>query len=114
MVGHVSWEMMRALYQCCKVCVIASEIEACPNIAIEAMTSGCVIVASDQPPLPEMFNDSAVYFRSRNVADLADKMQLALLDANLREQLQTLALRRSQGFSWRTCAAKTFQALVQW
>ena len=114
MVGHVSWEMMRALYQCCKVCVIASEIEACPNIAIEAMTSGCVIVASDQPPLPEMFHDSAVYFRSRNVADLADKMQLALLDANLREQLQTLALRRSQGFSWRTCAAKTFQALVQW
>jgi glycosyltransferase involved in cell wall biosynthesis len=47
LVGHVSPETMQALYRCCGLCVIASEVEACPNIAIEAMEAGCVTVASD-------------------------------------------------------------------
>jgi len=54
-VGQVPSETMAALYRHCQVCVIATEIEACPNIALEAMAAGCAIIAADCPPLPEVF-----------------------------------------------------------
>lgn len=113
-VGHVPSETMAALYHHCRVCIIATEIEACPNIAIEAMTAGCVIVASDKPPLPEIFDDASVIYRARDVEDLAAAIGRALRDETLRQEMPGLARRRAKRFSWRACADKTYQALTDW
>lgn len=112
--GHVNQEIMAALYRCCSLCVIASEVEACPNIAIEAMTSGAVIVASDSPPLPEIFAGAALHFQSRNKSALVEAMTKAINDEKLRIELQQLALKRAQYFSWQHCAEETFRALTEW
>ncbi len=113
-VGHVSSEMMQVLYRRCSMCVIATEVEACPNIAIEAMSSGCAIISSDRPPLPEIFQGCSAQFRSRDVNDLALKMNCYIVDEKLRCGLKKRALERAEAFSWARCARHTYSALVEW
>lgn len=113
-VGHVPYETMQTLYRRCSLCVIATEVEACPNITIEAMSSGCAIVSSDQPPLPEIFGGCSMEFCSRNIEDLAFKMQRLMSDEQLRADLKRQALNRAQDFSWDRCAEQTYLALIKW
>jgi glycosyltransferase involved in cell wall biosynthesis len=113
-VGHVSWETMGALYRRCRACVIATEIEACPNIAIEAMTSGCVIVSADRPPLPEMFRGCSLEYRARDIGHLAQQMRRAVEDRPLGRTLRERALVRAKDFSWEKCAQETYDVLTQW
>lgn len=113
-IGHVPYEIMRILYRRCNLCVIATEVEACPNIAIEAMSSGCVIISSDQQPLPEIFQDCSIKFQARNVDDLAFKMQSLTSDEQQRSILRGRALKRARDFSWDICAEQTYLALTRW
>lgn len=112
--GHVPWERMEALYQQCDACVIATEIEACPNIGIEAMTAGCAVVASDKPPLPEIFDGANQAYRARNIAHLAEGLERVIRDEKLRETLRARSLKRAEHFSWATCADQTYAALTDW
>ena len=114
LVGHVPYETMRALYRHCTLCVFATEVEACPNIAIEAMTSGCAIISSDQPPLPEIFGSCALEFGSRDVEALTLKMHSVMSDKRLLDSLKEQALKRAPFFSWDRCAKQTYSALVRW
>lgn len=111
-VGHVSSQIMAALYRNCLLCIIASEIEACPNIATETMTAGCVIVSSDCPPLPEIFQGCSLEYRSRNIENLAAQIRKGLEDINLRNNKKMQALKRAEDFSWEKCAGLTYSALV--
>jgi len=113
-VGHVSKESMMILYRRCLSCIIATEIEACPNIAIEAMSSGCAIISSDRPPLPEMFAGSSLVFASRNVENLASQIRMCLSDETLRRKMVERAQKRALDFSWEKCAEETYAALVEW
>jgi len=113
-VGHVSTEMMKALYRRCRVCVIATEIEACPNIAIEAMSSGCAIISSNRPPLPEILAGCSLEFRSRDVDNMAEQIRSCLEDEMRRGELKAGARERAQDFSWENCAKETYCALVEW
>lgn len=113
-VGHVSSSTMAALYRHCRVCVIATEIEACPNIAIEAMTAGCAIVSSDRPPLPEMFRGASLEYHARDIGHLVRQIRRCMEDEDLRRALRMRALQRAEAFSWKKCASLTFSALVDW
>ena len=114
LVGHVAWDKMKALYRGCDACVIATEIEACPNIAIEAMTAGCAIIANDKPPLPEMFDNASYCYRARDITQLAEGMKRVSRDEQLRETLRARSLNRAGRFSWATCADQTYAALTDW
>jgi glycosyltransferase involved in cell wall biosynthesis len=105
---------MKALYRQCDLCALATEIEACPNIAIEAMTAGCVIVSADKPPLPEIFQDASIFYEARNIAHLAEQMQLGLKDDRLRDDMRSKAKKRAESFSWAKCAGETYNALTDW
>jgi len=114
MIGHVSPRIMQALYRHSTACVIASEVEACPNIAIEAMSSGCAIVSSNCQPLPEMLSGCSLEFTSRDTIDLSHKLTTILENQDIRDQLKANALKRADAFSWEKCAAETYSALVNW
>lgn len=114
MLGHVSKEAMQALYRKCKACVIATEIEACPNIAIESLASGCCVIATDQPPLPEMFSGAAIHYAARDINALAGCIYDCLENEEARRNLSAKALTRGLEFSWKRCARETYKALVDW
>lgn len=113
-VGQVPWPTVVALYRESAACVIATEIEACPNIALEAMAAGCVVISSDRPPLPEIFGDSSLEYRARDTGDLARQLRRGLRDARLRDDLKARALARATQFSWDRCAESTFSVLTDW
>lgn len=114
MAGHVPHDMIVLLYRYCRACVIASEVEACPNIAIEAMTSGCAIVSCDSAPLPEMFAGCSLEYKSRDTEGLARALGRIHGDEALRQALSYKALVRSGDFTWQKCAEETYRTLVEW
>jgi len=114
MLGAVQWSDMDLLYRngCC--CIITSEIEACPNIAIEAMASGSCILAAEIPPLPEILDDCAIFFPPRNVSLLSKSIASFILDENNRNHFSLRSRKRTISFSWSVSAAKTYNALIDW
>jgi len=112
--GHVSFDLMVEFYRRCLVCIIATEIEACPNIAIEALNAGCVIVAANKKPLPEILRDAAVFYPPRSLDELAATLLTAVTDDLLRRQLLERARNRAGDFSWEKCANATVDALTKW
>jgi glycosyltransferase involved in cell wall biosynthesis len=112
--GHVSWQTMAALYRRSEMCILATEIEACPNIAIEAMASGCAIISGDKPPLPEMFNGCALEFKARDVDGIVAGMVAYVNDEGLRTAKKQLAAQHAKIFSWEQCAVETYRVLTEW
>jgi len=112
--GNVPWETMVELYRRCTLCVIATEIEACPNIALEAMAAGCSIISSDRPPLPEMFDGCALRYEARDIGGLSRQILHVVEDKALRVEMGNNALLRAHDFSWSTCVERTYSALTDW
>ncbi len=105
--GFIDIEKIIVLYRHARLFVTATEIEACPNIAIEAMASGCRIIASDKAPLPEMFQDKVIYFKAGNSFDLAEKI-IVFFNNSQDSQMPNYDIDR---FSWSLCADNTYKAI---
>jgi glycosyltransferase involved in cell wall biosynthesis len=101
--AQMSW-----CYDHCLAFVMTSRVEACPNIALEAMAHGCACIASDNAPLPEIFGEGALYYPPKNGEALAKMVvqTTAFADVEaLAKSRQVIA--RSKSFSWEKCAAQT-------
>jgi glycosyltransferase involved in cell wall biosynthesis len=107
--GFIDIDKIIVLYRHAKLFVTATEIEACPNIAIEAMASGCRVIASDKAPLPEMFQDKATYFNAGNPQDLAEKIS-AFFNIAQNNDIPCYDITR---FSWQHCAQNTYKAITR-
>jgi glycosyltransferase involved in cell wall biosynthesis len=113
-VGHVDREVMRALYQRAELVILATEVEACPNIAIEAMTAGAAILASDCPPLPEIIGPgNAEFFPARDIGRLADLIRQHLDSPGAVAGLRARSRERAAAWSWEECARQTAELLGQ-
>lgn len=76
--GHLSPGEMSAAFQRCAAFVMSSRAEACPNIALEAMSHGALIVSTRQAPMPEFFDRAARYYEPRDADGLASQLAHAL------------------------------------
>jgi glycosyltransferase involved in cell wall biosynthesis len=114
MLGHVASDVMEALYRRASAVVLSTEIEACPNIALEAMAAGCAIISADRPPLPEVFAGASLEYPARDVRRLAEQIVDVVGQCALQSSLRESARARSGAFSWQRCARETFAALVTW
>jgi len=114
MLGSVSTETMAVLYRSCACFVAASEIEACPYTILEAMASGCAIIAPNRPPFPELMGSNGLNVAARDVDAFSTSISKVVEDAALRNRLKHDAREASKRFSWERCARETFQALTVW
>lgn len=88
-------------YRNCKIFVMTSRVEACPNIALEAMSYGCISVSSNNPPLPEIFGDAAIYYPLKNGKFLAEAIKsVSKWDNHRRGEASKKAMERAAEFSW--------------
>ena len=110
--GQVPPAAMRVLYRRARVFVMATEIEACPNIAIEALSSGCAVLAADTAVGREMFADAADYYERRAVPELASRLRNLWQSESRQEAMRGAALRRAMDFSWEACARSTATLLA--
>jgi glycosyltransferase involved in cell wall biosynthesis len=99
--GHLHAEEMSWCYSHCRLFLMTSRVEACPNIALEAMSHGAFCLAADNPPLPEFFREAAIYYRPKCKEALAQTINAALAyspEASVR--LRRQAEERAADFTW--------------
>lgn len=90
-----------------------SRIEGFGLPAVEAMASGCPVVASTSPCLPEICEDSALYADPDDVNAWAEAIRRLMTDPSLREGFVTKGHRRAHSYSWRWIAWKYLELMVQ-
>jgi len=110
--GSLDREEMAWCFTRCSAFVMTSRVEACPNLALEAMSYGCLCISVDRSPMPEFFDTAARYYAAGDGAALAAQLRAigdpAALDG---EDLKQQAERRSHQFQWATTAERTVEEL---
>lgn len=110
--GQLGPEGMFWCYAHCQALVMTSRVEACPNVALEAMSHGCLSIAAANPPLPEFFKDAAYYYRPGDGDSLATVLLEAVqLPAAQREERRRLGRERAKRFTWEKTAAGTLREI---
>ncbi|PBB84937.1 MULTISPECIES: glycosyltransferase family 1 protein [unclassified Mesorhizobium] len=90
-----------------------SRIEGFGLPAVEAMASGCPVIASTSPCLPEVCGDSALYADPEDVHSWAEKIRQLMNNSSLREWLIAKGHARASSYSWRWIAWKYLELMVQ-
>lgn len=112
--GFLNAAQMRWCYKMCSVFIMTSRIEACPNIAIEAMSHGALSITADNPPMPEFFSECAAYYQPGNGQSLAKAIShMLMMDRDKRNSLSESAKKRGMRFSWDATAEKTMNVFMQ-
>jgi len=70
--GNLTRSQMNWCYANCRAFVMSSHVEACPNIALEAMKNDSFIISNKNKPMPEFFQNAALYYDSGASVDLAE------------------------------------------
>jgi glycosyltransferase involved in cell wall biosynthesis len=110
--GHLNAGEMSWCYSHCRLFLMTSRVEACPNIALEAMSHGAFCLAADNPPLPEFFQGAALYYRPQSGAALAQVISTALTYAPTAAAAMRLqAQRRAGDFTWEKTVDHTIHEL---
>jgi glycosyltransferase involved in cell wall biosynthesis len=78
---------------------------------VEAMASGCPVLAADAAALPEVCGDAALYVDPRDEAALAQAMARLLDDGALRAELVARGRHQAARWRWDDCAAKLLARL---
>ena len=111
-VGQLNAAEMAWCYHHCQLFLMTSRVEACPNIALEAMSHGAFCLAADNPPLPEFFQGAALYYRPRCGEALAHAITAALAYSPERAAfLRMQARKRAGDFTWEKTTARTVHEL---
>ena len=92
--------------------IFASSCENMPVTLIEAMASGLPIACSDRGPMPEVLQDSAMYFDPENSASICKAVETLIKDVKLRVKLAKQSKKLSAQYSWERCAGETWQFLA--
>lgn len=110
--GGLSASEMAWCFRNARLFVMTSRAEACPNTVLEAMAEGCLSVSTDQPPMPEFFEDAALYYRRGDPADLSRAINTALaLGTDAEATFRGKAVERSTRFSWDATVEATVREL---
>lgn len=73
---------------------------------LEAMASGCPVIASDTPALVEVMGGAGLHAKVGDGASLAAAIQ-RLREGSLRDELRARGFERARAFSWDTAARDT-------
>ena len=106
-VGRQPQEQLVQWYRQMDIVLMPSRSEGFGLTAIEAMASGCVVVASDVGGLPEVVRDGAcgLLHRTEDVADMAENINTLIGDEALYTQLRAQSLVEVEKYSFERYAA---------
>jgi glycosyltransferase involved in cell wall biosynthesis len=90
-----------------------SRIEGFGLPAVEAMVSGCPVVASTSPCLPEVCGDAALYADPDDPDAWGDQIRLIRRDPAVRRRLIEAGLARASLYTWRGIAEIYLQLMSQ-
>jgi glycosyltransferase involved in cell wall biosynthesis len=92
--------------------VMQSTCENCPNVLIEGLATGAVVVSSHTLPMPEIGGDACLYYDPLSVEDAARAIATALEDSGLRRALRTRAHERMAHWPSSTDVARSMLKIL--
>jgi glycosyltransferase involved in cell wall biosynthesis len=95
------------LYNAADVLVFPSLYEGFGLPVIEAMASGCPVIAADRTSLPEVLGDAGILCDPLNINELAEAMKMFLGDEELRQKCSQKGLKRAAMYSWERVVKET-------
>jgi len=104
--GYVPDKDMPALYRQAALFAFPSLYEGFGIAALEAITCGTPVLASNNTSLPEVVGDAGIYVDPYNIDDIAQKLEL-VADEALMQTLRGRCRSVAERFSWHTAAEKT-------
>jgi glycosyltransferase involved in cell wall biosynthesis len=108
--GYVSEERKMELLREASMLVVPSFDEGFGLPALEAMTLGVPVIASNRGSLPEVLGDAGLLVDPGDEASLADAMARVLDEPERRARMRTAGIERSRAFSWDASAARVYAA----
>ena len=104
MVGFISDEELRALYEHALGLVFPSLYEGFGLPPVEAMTCGCPVIISNQPALVEVCGDAALRCDANDVAAIGAHLRALNDDDALRTRLTNAGRERARRYTWAATA----------
>jgi glycosyltransferase involved in cell wall biosynthesis len=104
-VGYVSGDGREQLYRQASMIVLPSFDEGFGIPALEAMTIGIPVVASNRGALPEVVGDAGSLVDPEDREGLATAMQRLLADGDWARRCSTAGIAQSRRFSWAASAS---------
>lgn len=105
----VSEEKLDELYKNASLYVQPSLIEGFGLTPLEAMKRGTPVACSNAGALPEILENSTIYFNPLNINDIAKKMHKVLLDNKTKKALIQKGYEQIKKYSWRKMAKETLE-----
>jgi glycosyltransferase involved in cell wall biosynthesis len=105
--GYISDEELVDLYNEAALLVFPSFEEGFGLPAIEAMSCGTPVAASNCSSLPEVLGDVGRFFDPRNAENMADVIGQVLGNAEMRNTMKKSGLARAEQFKWKKAAQDT-------
>lgn len=105
--GRISDEQLCALYQGATSLVYPSQYEGFGLQVLEAMASGCPVIASTGGALPEVVGEAGVLIDLASSGDLPEAMLRVYRDESFRADLIRKGHERLGAFRWEETARKT-------
>lgn len=112
-VGHVTDSQLAALYKMTDLVIQPSLLEGFGLTALEAMTCGAPMIASNTGALPEVVGDRDWLFDPTDVADIAQVMKRALSNSDAMRAAAEMRRSSAAEFSWAKSARIAVSALMQ-
>jgi glycosyltransferase involved in cell wall biosynthesis len=111
-VGELDRSAMSWCYSRCGSFIMTSRVEACPNIALEAMAHGAEIVSTTCSPMPEFFGEAAQYYSPGDAATLTARLSSIVLEPRRdRNTHREISRARAGAFTWERTSLETVSQL---
>ncbi|WP_254422938.1 glycosyltransferase family 1 protein [Rhodanobacter sp. B05] len=108
--GYVPDSDLVKLYNLCALYVFPSLQEGFGLPALEAMSSGAIVIGSNTSSLPEVIGHPGSLFDPSRPQAIADKIVEAITDEPFRENLRVHGLKQPLKFSWWESARRAMEA----
>jgi len=113
LLDYVEEEDKPYLYNLAEALVYPSFYEGFGLPIVEAMASGCPVIAGANSSQSEIVGEAGLLVNAYRSEEIAQAINLLEQNTNYRQQLIDLGLRRALDFNWRECAEKTKQVITQ-
>jgi len=105
--GYLQDADFKKIYSSALALVHPSFIEGFSLTGLEAMALNCPVISSNSSCLPEIYEDSVLYFNPNNSDELVNQINKLKNDSVLRQKLIKLGRQQVDKYSWKKCADLT-------
>lgn len=106
--GYIPDTEFKKIYSEAIALVHPSLMEGFSLTGLEAMALGCPVISSNSSCLPEIYQDSVLYFNPEDPQDLVSQIKKIQQSPDLREKFIKLGASQVKKYSWDSTAQKTF------